>query len=415
MGNKQTKSYDVIVVGGGLAGLLQTLLLAQHGFNVLCVDQQKSKDLQTSTLSKRTTAISYGSHQLLKAAHVWKDVLPYACAIKSIKVLDGGSPILLNFDISEDQDALKAEGFGWVIENHHLIHTLSNKIKSLPTVDYIDECAVTDILTHKSYIEIQTSLGLNYSAKLLIGADGRGSFIRRHNGIEVEEFSYNQNAIVSIISHENPHHNTAIEHFRSSGPFAILPMCDDNQGLHRSSIVWTEEAHAHKSILDFDDQTYLIALQEQFPTNYGDIINTSARTSFPLGYIHAHQYIASRIALIGDAAHGIHPIAGQGLNLGLRDIAALTELLIEQKENDIGSVKLLDQYQQKRISDNHLMSLSTDCLNKLFSNNMKTTRLVRKIGLKIMDRFSPAKKAILSQTMGTSGNIPNAIKHGKFK
>jgi 2-octaprenyl-6-methoxyphenol hydroxylase len=415
MDSKDQKNYDVIIVGGGLVGLLQTLLLAQHNFNVLCIDKQKSKTSQNSALARRTTAISYGSHQLLKAAHLWEDVLPYACAIKNIEVLEGSSPTLLNFDINEDNDALKAGGFGWVIENHHLSRILLEKIKSSTTADHIDGCTVTDINVGTNNIDIQANTGLSYGAKLLIGADGRQSFIRRHCGIEVEEFSYNQNAIVSIVTHESSHDNTAIEHFRSSGPFAILPMCDDENGNHRSSIVWTEKEDTKRSILNFDEATYLVALRAQFPSQYGDIISTSERASFPLGYIHAHNYIATRIALIGDAAHGIHPIAGQGLNLGLRDIAALTELLIEHRNNDLGDTLLLSKYQQKRSNDNKLMASSMDYLNKLFSNNIKTVGVMRKIGLKAINYFAPAKKIILSQTMGTSGNIPDTIKSGKFK
>lgn len=401
---KEAENFDVIIIGGGIAGLLQTILLAQNNIPTLCLDKQSTADLKNSPLSKRTTAISYGSAQIFKRADLWNDLLPHACPIQDIQIKDGRSPTLLNFEIAEDEAAYQEGAFGWVIENYYIRDVLIAKIKTLPHAVYIEGCAVENIQTASENIEISTRDNKEYSATLLIGADGRQSYVRQHCKIETEEHSYDQRAIVSIITHQNPHHNIAVENFKSSGPFAILPMMDNAQGAHRSSIVWTEEANTKNSIMNFKDKTFLAALNAQFPEEYGDILSASERFAYPLGYVHAHSYIAPRISLIGDAAHGIHPIAGQGLNLGLRDIAALSDLIIQthNDKQDIGSKNLLEQYQLNRRGDNHFMSFATSGINSIFSNNKKSMRQLRKIGLKLIGRIKPARKIILTHAMGTN-------------
>lgn len=413
---KNKNSYDVIVVGGGLVGLLQTILLAQNDVRILCLDKQTIEDALNNPTSKRTTAISYGSRQLLKAAQLWDQIKPHACPIQSIEVLDGKSPKLLQFDMADDANAKKADGFGWVIENHLLQDILTKTLKSLKNADYKMGITVIDLVQTTNHVAVSTDTNETFKASLLIGADGRQSSIRASLGITHEEFDYNQNAIISIVTHENPHNNIAVEHFKSSGPLAILPMTDDKRGNHRSSIIWTENSKTKTSMMDWSDEAFLIGLRQQFPEHYGNIINTNQRISYPLGFIHAGQYISSRTALIGDAAHGIHPVAGQGLNLGLRDVALLTELILEAKINndDIGNEGLLKTYQNLRQPDNTRMAFITDNLDKLFSNNSKIMRISRKIGLRLFDKMKPAKDRLIAQTMGTSGDMPNIIKRGKI-
>ena len=410
------KSFDVIVVGGGLVGLLQSILLAQNNISVLCIDKQDEKSVNKNPFYKRTTAISYGSQQLLKFTDLWDQLAPYSCPIQKIEVLDGQSPTLLKFDLDDNKEAKKANGFGWVIENQHIQDVLIKALKKLKYATYISGIGAENIHVDGDQIHLKTSNQQSYSAKLLIGADGRQSFVRRSADIKTESFSYNQNAVISIIEHENDHQNIAVEHFKSSGPFAILPMTDGPKGQKRSSIVWTEESETQNSILSWSDKTYLTALRQKFPERYGDIINTTERFSYPLGFIHAQSYIADRIALIGDAAHGIHPVAGQGLNLGLRDVASLSELIIEARINntDIGDKNLLTNYQQLRKSDNSYMAFLTDGLNRLFAHKSKTMRLGRKFGLKLFSHLKPAKNHLIAQTMGTSGKIPNLMKNRKI-
>lgn len=410
------KKYDVIIVGGGLVGLTQSILLAQNGVKILCLDQQSEKGLSNNPFLKRTTAISYGSHQILKAANLWDQISPLSCPIHSIEVKDGESPTLLKFDLEENNDATAAKGYGWVIENSLLQKILIQKIKSLSKATYETGLRVTHIQNNEDDVSVQTSTKKDYRAKLLIGADGRQSFVRQAAGIATEEFSYNQNAIISIITHEHSHQNIALEHFNADGPLAILPMTDDENGNHRSSIVYTEKSNSKNSVINWSAETFLIFLKQKFPISYGDITITTTPMSYPLGYVHADKFISGRIALIGDAAHGIHPVAGQGLNLGLRDVAALTELILEHHrgKQDWGDKNLLETYQKSRKSDTLLMSIFTDGLNRIFSNDFATARLGRKIGLKLLNNIKPLKDNIISQSMGTFGKIPNIIKRGKI-
>jgi len=253
-------------------------------------------------------------------------------------------------------------------------------------------------------------------AKLVIGADGRNSFTRDWMGINTRGWNYHQRAVVCIVHHENPHDNIAIEDFRGEGPFAVLPMMDNEDGNHRSSIVWTEHGSEKDSAVHWDDAAFDAALQERFPDFYGKVSCASRRFSYPLGLIHAHSYIGPRMALVGDAAHGIHPIAGQGLNLGLRDIAALAELIVQAKRDgkDVGSADLLETYQRQRRFDNMAMAAATDTLNKLFSNNITPLRILRKVGLRMVQNVAPARKFFMRQAMGAAGLLPTIVKGGKI-
>lgn len=403
-------SYDVIVLGGGITGLIQSILLAQNNIRVLCLDKKDEKKEKTSPFYQRTTAISYGSSQLLRVINLWDKIEKFACPIKTIDIKDGAPSSLLT--LSDQQKQI----FGWVVQNGILIDVLTKEIKKLKFASYATDCAVQNIDPHDDHIRITDNHNKTYSASLLIGADGRQSFVRQSFNIPTESFPYNQNAVVAVITHTNPHNNNAVEHFRKSGPFAVLPMMNDKKGRHRSSIVWTEEKNAKTSRIDMDDAMFLIALSEQLPSEYGDILKIESRFSYPLGFIHAHHYISTRTALIGDAAHGIHPIAGQGLNLGLRDVACLSERIIENQaiHQDIGSNSLLAQYQNARRADNTLMAFETDQINRLFSSTNAMTKILRKMGLRTMNRSAFLKQKLIDQMMGQSGNIPRFIKDGKI-
>lgn len=408
----KNKPYDVIVLGGGLTGLTQSILLAQNGLKVLCLDKKDPKAEKNSPFYQRTTAISYASSQLLKATDVWKDIQKHACPIQTIDVKDGASSSLLTLH----HDAEKSDAFGWVVQNGLLIETLTKALKKQKNATYITHFEVQNIDQNDDEVIITDTKDKTYNAQLLIGADGRQSYVRTHLNIEAEEFLYDQNAVVAIITHTNDHYNQAVEHFRQSGPFAILPMTPLKKGHYRSSIVWTEETKTKTSLMDMNDEIFLTAIREQIPSTYGDILKIESRFSYPLGYIHAHDYIGKRTVLIGDAAHGIHPIAGQGLNLGLRDVAVLTELLIENKmiDQDLGSNSILKQYQKLRRADNTIMAVETDQINRIFASSKLVTKIARKIGLKTIDNIDGLKEKLTRQMMGLSGNIPRLIKEGKI-
>lgn len=395
--SKQNK-FDIAVIGGGHAGLTTTAILAKAGFNVACIDLENPKDYK-KLKNNRTTAISYGSSKVLEQTDAWNSLLKQACPIKDIKILDGSrSPVYLDFLA----DQVGHEAFGWIVDNIDLKIALHTQIKKLKSASLFSQTSVEDFKITDGGYQISLSDGQEIEAGFIIGADGRRSFTRQKLGINVRQWSYDQTAIVSIIHHEKPHNNIAIEHFYKEGPFAILPMLDGAKGNHRSSIVWSEENKNPKSILEYDDETFILALKTRFPEFYGDILGAGKRLSYPLNFIHASSYISHKAALVADAAHGIHPIAGQGLNIGLRDIDVLCDLMIKAKNNDRdwGSEEILKSYEQKRRIDNMSMAGATDYLNSLFASPHQTVQLGRKIGLKLVSKIKPAKEFFMRRAMG---------------
>lgn len=400
--DKDTKvQSDIIIVGGGLVGLTQALSLADTGFDVICLDRDDLETSQNSPHQNRTTAISYASQKILDGVGVWETIQPHGCAIKDIQILDGASPVLLDLKIADDEDAQKTNAFGWVVQNKYLRAALINKVSNHNKITYLLGYGVQDFKYHDNHIDVFLKDKILHT-QLVIGADGRQSFTREWMGVGAREWSYNQHAIVAVVTHEKPHNHIAVEHFRSEGPFAILPIQDDEKGCHRSSIVWTEDVHSNQSIANFSYPVFLNALNARFPKFYGTITAFENRMVYPLGLVHAYHYVKPRMALIGDAAHGIHPIAGQGLNLGLRDVAKLTQILsqVKDQKNDIGAITILEKYQAARRPDNTKIAAATDMLNSVFSNNSSAMRGLRKIGLRVMQKMAPAKKIVIAQAMG---------------
>lgn len=401
------KKADVIIVGGGLAGLTLAALLGAGGAKVICLDREEPAGTLAGTFDGRTTAISWGSQKVLAVAGVWDDLAPQSCPIETIRILDGGSPVLLEFSSAE----VGGEIFGWIAENRAIRHILYEKIRTLKTVAHIAPASVSDFSVTDDVARVRLDDGTEYEAALVVGADGRGSLTREEMGIGTRNWSYRQRAVICNVIHDNPHHNAAIEDFRPEGPFAILPLTDDADGNHRSSVVWTEHEHRRTSALHDDQETFDAALNARFPESYGRVRQAGRRFGYPLGLVHAHRYIAPRMALVADAAHGIHPIAGQGLNLGFRDIAVLAGLVNEavREGQDPGARVLLESYQRQRCFDNMAMAGATDALNKLFSNDILPVRLARKAGLRAVSRLPFAKRFFMRQAMGAAGILPAMI------
>ena len=394
MPNNKNK-YDVIIVGGGLAGLSTACLLGKAGLKIACLDQM---DPKIQMLDLRTTAISYGSSKVLTRAGIWEDMLPKACPIEDIQIFDGPSPLLLNF-LSEE---VEGNAFGWIVDNADLRKTLLADIGLMENVTHIAPAKVSDFKVGDVVATALLENGDTLTSKLIIGADGRHSFTREWMDIDTRQWSYNQRAVICCVEHENPHNNVAVEHFWPEGPFAILPMRDDKNGKHRSSVVFTEHGPEKNSLMQFTDVEFETALAARFPESYGAVKMLGKRAAYPLGLIHAVSYTGLRMALIADAAHGIHPIAGQGLNLGFRDIDKLTDLIITAHHNgeDIGGHDLLAAYQSSRRIDNMAMVAVTDGLVRLFSNNIPPVRALRKFGLKLVSKLPPAKNFFMKQAMG---------------
>lgn len=389
---------DVTIIGGGLAGLTLSCLLGQAGINVICAD--RVPDGQTHNADERTTAMSYGSQKILEKIGVWGVLKPHACPIRDIHVLDEqDSPLLLQM-LSDEMDG---KSFGWVIENARLRDALNNCVQSLKTVEHKKGASAQNFQTDDKCSSVTFSDGCVITSQLIIGADGRASSVRdflvEHYNIEVRTKDYKQRAIISIINHEHPHENKAVEHFYEQGPFAVLPMVDDESGKHRSAVVLTE--HGRASLMDLSAEEFTSVLQGYMPESYGEIVLRQDRTYYPLSLVHASDYIGPRIALIADAAHGIHPVAGQGLNLGFRDVKELSDLLIAAHQNgdDLGSTDLLETYQRRRRPDNLATVAVMDGLVKLFGSKSISARLMRKVGLKAVSKIPAAKRFVMRHAM----------------
>ena len=388
-------NYDVIIVGGGLAGLSLSCMLGNAGLKTAVIDAADPNKAMSG--DERTTAISYGSSKILEQAGIWNALENKGCPIRNIKILDGQSSVLLNF-LSEE---VENKAFGTILLNSDIRAELKRAVLENENVELIAPAHVSDFKLNDESVSVILSDSRELTANLAIGADGRNSFMRDWMGVETRQFSYNQRAIVCIAAHENPHENVAVEHFWAQGPFAILPMIDDENGKHRSSIVFTEHGPKSRSLMTLSREGFETALREKFPQSYGRVDMLGDRNAYSLGLVHARQYIAPRMALIADAAHGIHPIAGQGLNLGFRDVKEMANLVLHANENgqDIGNSELLETYQRRRRPDNMAMVAFTDGLVRLFSNNAPPLRFARRLGLKAVSKIPMAKRFFMKHAM----------------
>lgn len=395
-------SYDIIIVGGGLAGLTLSCLLGTHGFSVLCLDREKLPKTLRADFDGRTTAISYGSHLVMQEAGLWNELEKLSCPIEHIKILDGNSPVLLNF-LSEE---VEGRAFGHIVENRDLRAQLHTRISKLKNVTHISDVKVTAIDTNFKSADVSTKDGQKFLASLVVGADGRHSALRKFLKIPTHGWEYGQTAIVACIEHQHPHNNVAIEHFRKEGPFAVLPM-KDQKNKHYSALVWTVHGKEAQELLKMDEDIFNIALTARFPAEYGDVKVFGQRFSYPLSLQHAHDYTGERTILIAEAAHAMHPIAGQGLNMGMRDIKALSDILLEarDKNEDLGNETLLKKFQSSRHFDNTMMMAATDGLNKLFSNSLPLIAPLRRLGVAMVNHIPPAKKFFMNQAMGLKSGL----------
>lgn len=396
-------THDVAIIGGGPAGLSLACLLARGGKRVACIDRESPAQQISPVFDGRTTAISLGSRRILERAGVWNDLGAQGCPIHQILITDGDSPTLVTFDHRE----AGGEPFGWIVENRHLRRVLFARAAGEKNIDHIAPATVTALDRDDEGVTVTLADGGTIRAALLVGADGRQSFVRQWAGLGARQWSYRQRAIICTVEHDHPHNNIAIENFRPEGPFAVLPLTDGENGAHRSSVVWTEHGPDRASALHYDDATFNAALTARFPAFYGAARQIGQRAAYPLGLVHAHDYAAPRTVLVGDAAHGIHPIAGQGLNLGFRDIAVLATLAAAAP--DAGAESVTAAYQRARRPDNMAMAGTTDLLNRLFSNNVTPVRALRRLGLRLVDRTPPVKKFFMAQAMGLGSGMPGLL------
>jgi 2-octaprenyl-6-methoxyphenol hydroxylase len=401
--NQQDMRADIAVVGGGLSGLSLAIACAAAGIETAVVDREDPAKFRDAAYDGRTTAIAYGSQQVLKGIGVWDALSAYAEPIREIRVADGDSPLFLHYDRAE----IDAEALGYIVENRLLRGALQARAETLPSLTLYAPSAVEQVEFGETQAQLALSDAGRIAASLVVGADGRNSPMREAAGIKTWRKSYRQIAIVCVVRHEKPHRGVAVEHFRAAGPFAILPM----QG-NRSSIVWTEEEHEASLLLALDDKAFAHQLASRFGDFLGRVEPEPGRWSYPLSLILAERYAAPRLALIGDAAHVIHPIAGQGWNLGVRDIAALAELLVDAHRLgiDLGSAELLRRYERWRRFDSLTLTTVTDGLNRLFSNEAPPLRLARDLGLAAVNHAPGLKRFFMRHAMGVTGDPPRLVK-----
>ena len=397
---------DLVVGGAGFAGLALAIALRQglgETFNVTVIDPGLA---HTTSKDPRASAIAAAARRLFEAIEVWDAVAADAQPILDMVVTDSKlddvvRPTFLTFGGEVEE----GEPFAHMIENRHLVDALVTKAKELG-ID-LRAGSVTGFENAGNAITVALADGETISARLLVGADGARSQIREHAGIATHGWDYDQSAIVTTVAPERDHNGRAEEHFLPAGPFAILPLTGK-----RCSIVWTEDTREAERIIALPDDQFHAELEKRFGLQLGDIAIARPRRAFPLGLFTARRFIAHRLALIGDAAHIIHPIAGQGLNMGLRDVAALAEAIADAARLglDIGTADVLERYQRWRRFDTMTMGVATDGLNRLFSNHSDVLRLARDIGLGLVERMPALKRIFIREAAGFTGEVPKLLR-----
>jgi len=402
------RQADIIISGGGMVGLSLGLALAQGGFRTVVADIAPMTAQLDPNFDGRVSALAYATIRMVRALGVWDAMAAHAQPIREILVTDGApgraaSPFSLHFDAQE----VGAPQLGAIVENRHIRAALAARAAQEKNLTLIAPAAVTGVTVTGIGVTATLSNGETVSAALAIAADGRVSPLRENMGIKTIGWSYPQTGIVATVAHARPHNGVAYEHFLPAGPFAILPMTDN-----RSSLVWTEEKAKAPALLALDEARFNAELAKRFGAHLGDVRVTGPRWSYPLSFHIARDFVRPRFALAGDCAHGIHPIAGQGLNLGLKDAAALAEVLLDAARlgQDIGALDVLKRYERWRRFDSVAMAASTDALNRLFSNDIAPLRLLRDVGMGIVDSIGPARRFFMRHAGGDVGKLPRLMR-----
>lgn len=402
-----TSETDIAIIGGGLNGAALALALGSGGFRVTMFDAAPVDTHRDEGFDGRATAIAAGSRNMLRALGVWQRVEADAQPIEDILVSDGrvsegAGTAFLHFDHRE----VGSEPFGHLVENRHLRASLYDAVAEAETVTHEAPVLVSSLERGEAWATLTTDKG-EVRARLAVACDGRNSPTARAAGIKYASWDYPQHGIVCTVEHAEPHEGVAHEYFLPSGPFAILPLTGN-----RSSLVWTEKIALAEAAMALDDAGFEAEIAKRFGQFLGTVKVTGPRWTYPLSLALAYDYAAPRLALVGDAAHGVHPIAGQGLNLGFKDAAALAQVLVEsgRRGEDIGALDVLRRYERWRRFDNTAMGLGMDAINRLFSNDFGPLRTLRGIGLSLVNRAGPARRFFMRQAAGLSGEMPRLLK-----
>jgi 2-octaprenyl-6-methoxyphenol hydroxylase len=410
-----TERYDIVIAGAGLTGAAFALAAAQAGLRVVMVDPQPFSAQLAPSFDGRSTAIAFSTFRMLDALGLGETLRPHACRMDHILVTDGrrpgaasrpASPAFLRFDAEEIGGRTGGEPLGYMVENRRIRAALAEAVtRSGIAVRAPASVAAVEVDPGKATVTLAD--GSRLIAPLVVGAEGRGSTVRRAAGIDTLGWGYGQSGVVATVRLGRDHGNVAHEYFLPSGPFAILPLTEQ-----RASLVWTETTRRGEALRDASDEAFHAHLMRRFGEFLDGATVEGPRFVYPLSLSLAEKLVAPRIALIGDAAHGVHPVAGQGLNMGLKDAAALAEVLAEAARlgEDIGAETVLERYARWRRFDNAALAAGFDAFVRLFSNDIAPVRLARDLGMAAVNRIGPLRRAFMHEAGGATGDLPRLLK-----
>ena len=394
---------DVIILGGGLVGLTLAIALDRHGLSSIVIDPADPGTVSAPAYDGRTTAVSSSSWRMLRTIGVGAKLEGEGCPIRTIRVSEGLEPGGIVFDPGSDEMG-GSDPLGMMFENRRLRAALRECALASDKITLLMPARAAEVVRDQAGVRIALEDGRAVTAPLLIGSEGRGSPTREAAGIAMARWSYDHAAIVATVVHQRSHENVAYEIFYPTGPFAILPMLPGT----RSAIVWSVPAADSAAVIDLPDRAMAAEIEKRMGVFLGSVEMAGPRWTYPLGFHHAATITAERLALVGDAAHGIHPIAGQGLNLGFRDAAALAQVLVEGARlgMDLGDAQLLGRYERWRSLDTFMVAAATDGLTRLYGVPGRTASAVRRFGMGVVGRIGPLKDRLMAEARGESGDLP---------
>src|SRR5947207_9256628 len=406
---------ELIIAGGGLNGMLLAVACASAGLSTSVIARKAPAAVRSGGFDGRPSPIAYGSGRVFDGIGLWPAIERQAEPIREIRVADDDSPLFLHYDHRELGGSAP---LGYIVENRVLRRALFDRAAILPSLKLLAPRAVTATTADEGGAVVRLADGAQLRTRLVAAADGQNSPLRRAAGIGTVEWRYRPTGIVTTVQHERPHRGIAVEHFLPAGPFAILPMTDDpsEDAAHthraRSSIVWTEDADLAPHLLALSDAEFAAELRTRFGDFLGHVEPVGPRWSYPLSLMQAERYPGRRPPPVSTAGPVFHPLAGQGLNIGIRDIAALAEIIIDARRLglDIGDPTLLEHYERWRRADALVLAAVTDGLNRLFSNTIAPVRLARDFGLAMVNRLPPLKRLLMQHAMGVLGDRPRLAK-----
>lgn len=401
------EDYDLIIVGSGMAGATLAIALADLNLNIAVFDKFIPNAKTQPAYHDRGIALAHGSKKILQQLGLWGEIAPYSAPIKQIHISEKGG-----FGFSRlNADDHQVDALGYVVTAPDLGQALLSRISGLENVDLIAPVEINKVRQTEKKLIIRTDQDREYATPLLVAADGSNSFVRNALDFPMREWHYDQAAVVANISSSNPKENTAFERFTNQGPVALLPMTEN-----RYALVWTVHCDEVDQVLSLDDEKFMQTFQDKFGWRVGHFERVSKRLSYQLTHKRCTESVKPRVAVIGNAAHTLHPVAGQGFNLGLRDVIALSNTIHQafSTKLDFGNLAVLNEYELARRADQRNISLATDSLARIFTNPLPPVKLLRNLGLLAFDSLPPLKKRFTKTAMGLHVS-PGITSHGRTK